>query len=63
MDIKVIRAEKNIFVPNNPEKPDKNSMRLVSTGLVALVPDSYALPEGSYQDLGKIQAKKEKAQK
>lgn len=58
--MKVIRANRGLYVPNNPEKPDNNSMRLVPTGLVALVPEDFNLPEGSYADLGKFKEKKKK---
>lgn len=58
--MRVIRAERNLFVPQNPEKPDKNSMRLVPTGLVALVPDEYKMPEGSFKEIGKVKFSKSK---
>lgn len=56
--MRVIRAERNIFVPQNPEQPDKNSMRLVSTGLVALIPECFELPKDAFKDLGKVKIKK-----
>lgn len=52
--MKIIRAERGIYVPHNPEKPDKNSMRLVQNGLLAIVPDEFELPEDSYIDMGKV---------
>ena len=58
--MRVIRAERNLFVPHNPEKPDKNSMRLVPTGLVALVPDEYEMPEGSFKEVGRVKVSKSK---
>jgi hypothetical protein len=58
--VKVIRAKKALFVPLNPERPDKNAMRLVSAGLVALVPEEFFLPDGSYQDVGHIKTKDNK---
>lgn len=58
--MKVIRAERNIFVPQNPENPDKSMMRLVATGLVALVPKDYELPDGSYQEIGVIKKSSKK---
>lgn len=59
-DIRLIRAKRNIFVPHDPENPDKNSMRLVQTGLIALVPNNFELPKDYYLDLGKVQVKKDK---
>lgn len=52
--MKVIRANRVVFVPHDPEKPNNQSMRFVGQGTLALVPDDYELPEGSYQDLGKL---------
>lgn len=52
--MKVIRAKRGVYVPRNPENPDKNEMRLVQSGLIAIVPDSYILQEGTYQDLGEL---------
>lgn len=52
--MKVIRANKPLFVPTNPEKPDTRSMRLVQTGLVALVPAKYKLPQGAYMDVADV---------
>ena len=56
--MKVIRADRGIYVPHDPEKPDHNQMRLLQKGLIALVPDNYVLPEGSYKDLGKLKLDK-----
>lgn len=61
--MKVIRADRGIYVPHDPEKPDNNQMRLLQKGLVALVPESYVLPEGSYKDLGKLDLNKLKKEK
>lgn len=58
--MKVIRAERGVFVPHNPENPDNNSMRLVGKGLLALIPDNFQLPKGSYQDLGKLKLEDQK---
>lgn len=49
--MKVIRAKRQIFVPINPESPERSSMRLVQTGLVALVPSDYVLPADYYVDV------------
>ena len=53
--MKVIRANRGIFIPQNPENPDMNSMRLVQTGLIAIVPDGFALPKDSFSDVGEFQ--------
>lgn len=58
--MRVIRAERGIYVPQNPESPDKLSVRLVETNIIALVPDDYHLPEDSYTDLGKLKIDKKK---
>ena len=55
--MKVIRTKRPLYVPQNPEKPDHNSMRLVQTNLIALVPSDFQLPEDSYMDLGKVKIK------
>lgn len=59
--MKVIRAKRGIHVPHNPESPDRNSMRLVQTGLIAIVPEDYPLPKDSYQDLGKLKLENKKS--
>lgn len=56
--MKLIRALRGIHVPSNPENPDKNTMRLVHAGLIAIIPDSFVLPEGSYQELQDLTIKK-----
>lgn len=61
--MKVIRAKRNIFVPHNPEMPDTNSMRLVQTGLIAIVSDDFQLPEGSHKIIGTVVKIKEKKDK
>lgn len=60
--MKVIRAKGPIFVPNDPEKPDNYAMRLVQTGLIALVPEDFHLDKEKYEDIGKVQIKKIKGQ-
>lgn len=61
--MKVIRAERLIHVPVDPENPDKSIMRPVHAGLVALVPDNYKLPEGSARELGSFKEKKKGKEK
>lgn len=61
--MKVIRASRGIFVPINPEKPDINSVRLLQTGLIALIPDDFSLPKDSYVDLGKFNTQAKKKEK
>ena len=56
----VIRAKGNIYVPQNPEKPDTSTMRLVQAGLVALVPDDYKIPKEKYDLVGKVTVPKKK---
>lgn len=55
--MKVIRATKGIHVPVNPENPNHNVMRLVHTGLIALVPKDFKLPEDSYVEVGTVKVK------
>lgn len=61
--MKIIRAERGVYVPHDPEKPNNNEMRLLQKGLVALVPSNYALPQDSYKDLGKVDLNKLKKEK
>jgi len=56
--MKIIRASRDVYVPVNPEQPDKNSMRLVHKNLLAIIPEEFELPEDSYIDLGKFNLKK-----
>lgn len=56
--MKLIRASRGIYVPHDPEKPDKNAMRLVQTGLIAIIPDNFVLPEDSYVELQDLHIKK-----
>lgn len=56
--MKIIRASRDIYVPVNPEDPDKNSLRPVHKNLIAIVPEDFLLPEDSYVDLGKFNLKK-----
>lgn len=46
--MKVIRAKRPVFVPANPEKPD-SVMKPVGSGLIALIPSEFHLPEGSHE--------------
>lgn len=58
--MKLIRANKGIYVPADPEsKADLNlqAMRLVQTGLVALIPDNFNLPEDSHKVISSFQVK------
>lgn len=57
--VKVIRAERAIHVPIDPEKPD-SLYRPVQKGLLALVPEGFNLPKESYIDLGRVEFKKKK---
>lgn len=59
--MRIIRAKRGIFIPCDPEKPDKNMMRLVQTGLIAIVPDDYALPEDSYSEAYQLVQPKKKS--
>lgn len=52
--MRIVRAERNIFVPLNPEKPIGSSVRLVESGLIALIPEDYHLPEESYTHVAKV---------
>lgn len=56
----VIRAKGNIYVPQNPEKPDTSTMRLVQSGLVALVPDNFKIQKEKHQVLSKVKLSKDK---
>ena len=58
--MKVIRAKGHIYVPTNPEKPDTSTMRLVQTGLIALVPDDFQLPKDKFEEVGKVKVNKVK---
>lgn len=61
--MKIIRAERGIYVPHDPENPDNNSMRAVHAGLIALVPDNFSLPKDYFQDLGRVEVKRLKKDK
>lgn len=61
--MKVIRASRGIYVPHDPEKPDSNSMRLVQSGLLAIIPDDFHLPDDSYKELGELEIKKKDKKK
>ena len=63
MDLKVIRAMRDIHVPQNPEKPETSLFKSVQRGMVALVPTNFRLPSDHYIDLGEVKTKKEKKQK
>jgi len=59
--MKIIRTTAPTHVPVNPENPDTNVMRLVQTGLVALVPSGFQVPpEKQFIDLGKVKLKEDK---
>ena len=60
--IKAIRANRGINVPLDPEKKDSMT-RVIQKGMLALVPESYELPEDSYIDLGKIDLTEKKKKK
>lgn len=57
MSKKVIRDEMN-----NPEKSGGNSVRLVASGLTALVPGNYYFLEGPYREVKKIKTRKDKSE-
>ena len=52
--MKIIRAQRGIYVPHNPENPNYDSMRLVAKDILAIVPDGFELPKDAYIDLGKV---------
>lgn len=58
--MKVIRAKRGIHIPRNPENPDMNAMQLVQTGLLALIPDDFQLPEDAFAEVGKFTVRKNK---
>lgn len=61
MEVRLIRAKRNIHVPHNPEHPEGNSFKAVQSGLLALVPKNFKLPHDAYEDLGMVGEKKKKA--
>lgn len=58
----VIRAKGNIYVPQNPEKPDTSTMRLVQSGLIALVPEDFKIQKEKHELVAKVKVKKEKGE-
>lgn len=61
--MKIIRATRDIHVPHNPENPLPNSFKAVQSGLIALVPDDFNLPEDAFIDLGNFLIGDEKVSK
>lgn len=62
--VRVIRANRTLYVPNNPESKDEfKTVRLVQTGLIALVHNDYKLPADSFTELGKINLDKKSNKK
>ena len=55
----LVQAKRPIYVPANPHNPKFSTMRLVQTGLVALVPQDHGLPEGSFEVVRVKKRKKE----
>lgn len=53
--LKVIRAKRGMYVPCDPENPDNNAMRLVQSGLIAIVPEDFVLLEDTYTTVGKVE--------
>lgn len=56
--MRIIRAVRDLHIPNDPENPNVNSFRAIQRGIVALVPDNFQLPDGTYQDLGNFKPEK-----
>lgn len=61
--MKVIKAQRGIYIPQDPEKPDNNSMRLLAKGVIGLVPTDFMLPSDSYEEVGKVNFQKGKKDK
>lgn len=57
--VRLIRAERDIHVPLDPEMKG-SSFRPVQKGLLALIPEGFNLPKDAYIDLGKVELKKKK---
>lgn len=59
MTLLVVRMLKGAYVPSSPE--DENSLlKPVSAGLVALIPDGFELPKGTFEVIQKVNVKKNK---
>lgn len=58
--MKLIKAVRGVYIPHDPEKPVNSEMRLLSKGVIGIIPDDFQLPKDSYEDLGKLKLKKEK---
>ena len=58
--MRVIKAERGIYIPADPSHPANGAMRLVQTGIMALIPDDFELPKDAYIDLGKLDIRKDK---
>lgn len=57
--MKIIRANRGLYIPVDPENKE-SVVRLVNPGLIALIPDDFQLPKGSYKELAKVNVKKDK---
>lgn len=57
MEVKLIRALRDIHVPHNPEQPQGNSLKAVQGGLLTLIPKDYKLPQDAYLDLGDLKSR------
>lgn len=57
--VRVIRAERDIHVPLDPEMKG-SAFRPVKKGILALIPEGFNLPKDAYTDLGKVEFKKKK---
>lgn len=57
--MKVIRAKENLWVPVDPEMPEKDqAVKLINTGKCALVPSSFK--GGSFELVADLEKMKEK---
>ena len=60
--MRVIRALRDIHVPQNPEYKE-GVYRSVQRGLLTLVHDDYLLPKDSYQEIVNLELVEEKTSK
>lgn len=58
--MKLIKAVRGVYIPHDPEKPVSSEMRLLSAGVIGIIPDDFELPKDSYKYLGKLHIKKDK---
>lgn len=58
--MKIVKALRGLYIPSNPETPDMRSLRLIPRGTLAVIPDDFKLPEGSYEDVNDLSGLSEK---